>query len=79
MALASMTVICCAPAQLPHEASGVHCATSSPEAPRGSMMVTSPLRERAAIVARSTSGLTDVASRGPCQSKIPGTSTPEVL
>ncbi len=43
------------------------------------MMVTSPLRARCAIVARSTSSLTEVASSGPCQSKIPGTSSPEVL
>ncbi len=79
MALASITAICCAPAQVPHVASGVHCATTSPEAPSGSMMVTSPLRARCAIVARSTSGLTLVASRGPCQSRMPGTRRPVVL
>jgi hypothetical protein len=79
IALANMTAICWAPAQVEHEASGDHLAAWTPEAPRGSITTTWPSRARWAIVARSRSGFTDVATSGPDHSSTPGMTRAEVL
>jgi hypothetical protein len=79
IALASITAICWAPAQVEQEASGLHLAAVTPEAPRGSMTRTWPTRVRWARVARSKSGLTEVATRGPDHSRTSGMTRAEVL
>jgi hypothetical protein len=64
MALANWTAVCWAPAHVEQDASGLQRAAVTPEAPRGSMTRTWPRRARWARVARSRSGLTEVATRG---------------
>ena len=79
MALASITAICWAPAHVEQEASGVQRAAWTPEAPSGSMTTTWPRRARWARVARSRSGFTDVASKGPDHSRTAGMTRPVVF
>jgi hypothetical protein len=79
IAFASITAICCAPAHVEHEASGDQRAAFTPEAPSGSMTSTWPRRARWAMVARSRSGLTLVASSGPDHSRTAGITRAEVL
>ena len=79
IALASCTAVCWAPTHVPQDASGVQRAALTPEAPRGSITTTWPSRARCARVARSRSGLTLVARRGPDHSSTPGTTRPEVF
>jgi len=79
MALASWTAVCWAPAQVPQEASGLQRAALTPEAPSGSITSTWPSRARWDMVARSRSGLTLVATRGPDHSRTAGMTRAEVL
>jgi hypothetical protein len=79
IALASMTAISWAPAQVEQAARGDQRAAGTPEAPRGSMTRTWPRRARWARVARSRSGFTEVATRGPDHSRTPGMTRAEVL
>jgi hypothetical protein len=79
MALANITAICWAPAQVLQEASGDQRAACTPEAPRGSMTRTWPRRARWARVARSRSGFTEVATSGPVHSRTAGMTRAEVL
>jgi hypothetical protein len=79
MALASWTAVCWAPAQVEHEASGDQRAAVTPDAPSGSITTTWPSRARWAMVARSKSGFTDVATRGPDHSRTAGMTRAEVL
>jgi hypothetical protein len=79
IALASITAICCAPAHVEHDASGLHLAAVTPDAPSGSITSTWPSRARWARVARSGSGFTEVASRGPVHSRTAGMTRAEVL
>ena len=79
IALASITAICWAPAHVEHEARGLQRAAVAPEAPRGSMTRTWPSRARWAKVARSRSGFTEVATRGPDHSRTAGMTRAEVL
>jgi hypothetical protein len=79
IAFASITAICWAPAQVPHEARGLHLAAWTPEAPSGSITSTWPRRARWARVALSRSGFTEVASSGPDHSSTPGMTSAEVL
>jgi hypothetical protein len=79
MALASWTAVCWAPAHVEQEASGDQREAVTPEAPRGSITSTWPRRARWARVARSRSGLTEVAIRGPDHSRTAGMTRAEVL
>jgi hypothetical protein len=79
MALASWTAVCCAPAQVEQEARGDHLAALTPEVPRGSMTTTWPSLARWAMVARSRSGFTEVATSGPDHSRTAGMTRAEVL
>jgi hypothetical protein len=79
IAFASMTAICWAPAHVEQEAKGDQRAAVTPEAPRGSMTNTWPRRARWARVARSRSGLTEVATSGPDHSRTAGMTRAEVL
>ena len=79
IAFANWTAVCWAPAQVEQEARGDQRAAVNPEAPRGSMTSTWPSRARWAIVARSRSGLTLVATSGPDHSNTPGMTRAEVL
>jgi hypothetical protein len=79
IAFANMTAICWAPAHVEHDASGDQRAACTPEAPRGSMTSTWPRRARWAMVARSRSGLTEVATSGPDHSRTAGMTRAEVL
>jgi hypothetical protein len=79
IALASITAICWAPAHVKQAARGDQRAAVAPEAPRGSMTTTWPRRARWAMVARSRSGFTEVATSGPDHSRTAGMTRAEVL
>jgi hypothetical protein len=79
MALASINAVCWAPAQVVQVASGVQRAAWTPEAPSGSITTTWPRRARWARVARSRSGLTEVARSGPDHSSTAGMTRPVVF